>query len=133
MATGNVPSGWTAISNKTFSGAAVADQLDNLSGARNRAYVNCIFQNYVGTVAHGNCGNGVRFINCTFRKLRGEPFSLFFPGSNWATSRDNYGLKWINCTFEAGLSHLKPDLIPARRNRLRAGRSALGRKTERPR
>ena len=33
----------------------------------------------------------------------------------------------------AGLSHLEPDLVPTRRNRLRAGRSALGRKAERPR
>jgi hypothetical protein len=93
MATGD-------IQNKTFSGQEVAGQLDNLSGARNRAYVNCTFQDYVGTVAHGNCGNGVRFTNCTFKRLKGTPSSLFFPGSDWKTSRDNYDLKWINCTFE---------------------------------
>jgi hypothetical protein len=100
MATGDVPAGWQAISNKMFSGQKVAGQLDSLSGAKNRAYVNCTFENYTGTVAHGNCGNGVRFVNCTFRNLKGNPHSLFFPGDSAGTSSDNYGLKWINCRFE---------------------------------
>jgi hypothetical protein len=97
---GNVPNGWQVVPNKTFSGNDVSAQLDNLSGAKHRVYLNCTFQDHTGTLMRGKCGDGVRFVNCTFRNLRGNPFATFFPGENWATSNDDYGLKWINCAFE---------------------------------
>jgi hypothetical protein len=98
---GTIPGGWQVVPNKTFSGPAVSEQLNNLSNVKRRAYVNCTFQNQTDKVfMHGDCGDGVRFVNCTFRNLNATEFSLFFPGSHWATSNDDYGLKWINCTFE---------------------------------
>jgi hypothetical protein len=100
MPTNDVPAGWRVISNKTFSGNEVLAELDNLSGAKHRVYLNCTFQDHTGTLMRGKCGDGVRFVNCTYRNLRGSPFATFFPGENWATSNDDYGLKWINCAFE---------------------------------
>jgi voltage-gated potassium channel len=69
-------------------------------------------------------------------------FTVEYAARVWSAVEDRAGrynhplwgrLRFMLTPLAPGLSHLKPDLIPTRRNRLRAGRSALGRKTERPR
>jgi hypothetical protein len=99
----DVPSGWQTVANKTFSGAEVARELDG--PFKNRAYANCIFQDYSGeSILHGKLGSGIQFHNCTFRKMKATKEThgtlLIYPGDSAGTSRDNYGLKFVNCTFE---------------------------------
>jgi hypothetical protein len=95
--------GWDVVANRTFKGAQVKAELDGTF--KKRAYVNCTFQDYAGgSLLHGRLGSGIRFINCRFLRMKAtrgvHGTLLFFPGSHWATSDDDYGLAWINCIFE---------------------------------
>lgn len=102
-ASGSVPAGWQTVPNRTFSGAEIAAELDG--PFQNRAYVNCVFQDYDGpSLLHGRLGSGIRFINCAFRRMKATKEThgtlLIYPGSSASTSRDDYGLKFLNCRFE---------------------------------
>jgi hypothetical protein len=92
------PAGWQTVPNKTFSGGEVEREL---SGPfKKRRYVNCTFQDWSGkTLLHGPLGSGIELHNCRFLRLKSD-MALFFPGDSAATSRDNYGLKFINPYFE---------------------------------
>lgn len=58
------------------------------------------------SLLHGECGDGVIFDGCTIKNFHprvpsgGQPCAFVFPGTNWATSPDDYRLAFIGCHFE---------------------------------